>query len=44
MTELHDHSVILVAPDPGRIGAAMHDPVGHDVRTRLFTSTGAPSR
>ncbi len=31
MTEVHDHPVVLVAPDPGRIGAAMRDPVGHDV-------------
>ena len=31
MTKMHGHPLVLVAPGPRRIRAAMRDPVGHDV-------------
>ena len=35
VAELHRHAVVLVAPGPGRVRAAMRDPVAHDVHELL---------
>src|SRR5262249_18261299 len=44
VAKLHRHSVVFVAPGPGRVRTAVRDPVGHDVYQLLAVSLLVTSR